>query len=70
VWLLQGNKLVQKRILIGLNDETHVEVLKGLTANDMVVTGTNSGLAGVAVSTSPGGSPFLPHRPQRKGGAR
>jgi HlyD family secretion protein len=69
VWLLQGKKLVKKRILIGLNDNTHVEVLSGLTANDMVATGISGGAAGsVAASTSPGGSPFLPKRPA--GGGR
>ena len=31
VWVLQGKKLVQKRIEIGLNDNTQVEVLSGLT---------------------------------------
>jgi HlyD family secretion protein len=69
IWLLQGNKLVQKRIEIGLNDNTHVEVLSGLTANDMVVTGVSGG-AGVmgAAASSPGGSPFLPKRPA--GGGR
>ena len=62
VWVLQGKKLVQKRIEIGLNDNTHVEVLKGLDAADMVVTGITGGPNGVATATSPGGSPFLPKR--------
>ena len=71
VWLLQGNKLVQKRIETGLNDNTQVEVLSGLTTNDMVATGVSSGPAGAASSsTSIGGSPFLPKRPQRGGKAR
>jgi len=71
VWLLQGKKLVQKRIEIGLNDNTHVEVLSGLTANDMVATGENGGADNVgAASASPGGSPFLPKRPNRGGGGR
>jgi len=64
VWVLQGKKLVQKRIEIGLNDNTHVEVLKGLTADDLVATGITGGPNGT-VATTPGGSPFLP---QRRGG--
>jgi HlyD family secretion protein len=71
VWLLQGNKLVQKRIEIGLNDNTQVEVLKGLTSNDMVVTGINGGAAGAAAaSASSGGSPFMPKRPSGGGRTR
>jgi HlyD family secretion protein len=71
VWLLQGKKLVQKRIEIGLNDNTHVEVLSGLTVNDMVATGVSGGPNGtVAASTSPGGSPFLPKRPAGGGRTR
>lgn len=64
VWVLQGKKLVQKRIEIGLNDNTHVEVLKGLDSTDMVATGITGGPMGVA-GTTPGASPFLP---QRRGG--
>jgi HlyD family secretion protein len=68
IWLLQGKKLVQKRIEIGLNDNTHVEVLSGLTVNDMVATSINSGSSAGVAATSPGGSPFMPKRPQ--GGGR
>jgi HlyD family secretion protein len=66
VWVLQGKKLVQKRIEIGLNDNTHVEVLKGLEATDMVATAITGGPMGTAGSTTPGASPFLP--PRRGGG--
>jgi len=71
VWLLQGKKLVQKRITIGLNDNTHVEVLSGLSANDTVITGVTGGLAGTVSKTggqSPGNSPFLPARRGGGGG--
>jgi HlyD family secretion protein len=61
VWVLDGKKLVQKRIEIGLNDNTHVEVLKGLAATDMVATGITGGANGALAST-PGASPFLPQR--------
>ena len=59
VWILRGDSLVQKHIRTGLNDNTHIEVLSGLTANDVVVMSTN-GVSGVAEA---GGtkSPFLPN---------
>jgi HlyD family secretion protein len=68
IWLLQGKKLVQKRITIGLNDNTQVEVLSGLTANDMVITGVTGGTTGTASTTKPGASPFLPARRSGGGG--
>jgi HlyD family secretion protein len=61
VWLLSGKTLTQKRIEIGLNDDQNVEVLWGLTANDMVVTGIAAGAATTA-SAATGGSPFMPKR--------
>ena len=61
VWLLSGKTLTQKRIEIGLNDDQNVEVLRGLTANDMVVTGIATGTATTA-SAAPAGSPFMPKR--------
>jgi len=70
VWVLQGTKLVQKRIEIGLNDNTHVEVLSGLTANDLVAVGVAGGAKGSAGATSVGGSPFMPKRPQGGGRTR
>jgi HlyD family secretion protein len=63
VWVLDGKKLSRKRIWIGLNDNTHVEVLSGLTANDMVVTGLTPESMAVTASSAPaGGSPFMPKR--------
>ncbi len=62
VWLLQGKKLVQTRIEIGLNDNTHVEVLSGLTVNDMVATGVSGGANGAVATSAPESSPFLPKR--------
>lgn len=67
VWVLDGKKLIQKRIEIGLNDNTHVEVLKGLAATDMVTTGITGGANGAAAS-APGASPFLPQRRNNGGG--
>lgn len=60
VWVLQGKKLIRKRIETGLNDNTQVEVLSGLTENDAVVIGVSGG--NMASASNPGGSPFLPQR--------
>lgn len=60
VWLVEGNRLVQKKIRIGLNDNTHVQVLEGLTASDVVATGTEVVAKNMAAAAS---SPFMPQRP-------
>jgi HlyD family secretion protein len=60
VWVLQGNKLIQKKIKTGLNDNNHVQVLSGLNDNEVVVTGTESVAAANAAGVK---SPFMPQRP-------
>lgn len=70
VWLLQGKKLVQKRIEIGLNDNTNVEVLSGLTADDLVVTDISAGTGSSASAAASSGSPFLPKRAPGGGRSR
>nr|WP_068888320.1 efflux RND transporter periplasmic adaptor subunit [Pedobacter panaciterrae] len=65
VWVLEGSKLIQKKIKIGLDDNTHVQVLSGLSENDVVVTGTETKKAAAAQAAA--SSPFMPKRP---GGGR
>jgi len=67
VWVLQDStKLVQKRIRTGLNNDTQVQVLEGLTTADIVVNGVEQVVAG---KSSPAAkSPFMPTRPRRPGG--
>lgn len=61
VWIKQGRELVQKRITIGIDDNTKVQVLNGLGKDDDVVVGaTNSGSA--PRGSTPTSSPFLPRR--------
>jgi HlyD family secretion protein len=67
VWLLQGKKIVRRKIQIGLNDNTQVEVLFGLTTADMVITGTSTSGA-LSATSAAGGSPFMPKR--QTGGGR
>ncbi|MBB5439542.1 HlyD family secretion protein [Pedobacter sp. AK017] len=65
VWVLDGQKLIQKRIKTGLNDNTHVEVLEGLTQNDIVINGMEGG-----VTAAPAAAATSPFMPQRRGGSR
>lgn len=68
VWVVEGKKLVQKRIQIGLNDNTQVEVLSGLAESDSVAVGISGGAMGTASATTPGASPFLPQRRNNNNG--
>jgi HlyD family secretion protein len=64
VWVLEGSKLIQKQINIGLDDNTHVQVLSGLSDHEVVVTGSETKKAAAQAAAS---SPFMPKRP---GGGR
>jgi HlyD family secretion protein len=68
VWVLQGKKIVQTRIKTGLNDNTQVEVLSGLTVNDLVITSATGGKLAASGSAAAGGSPFMPARRGGGGG--
>jgi HlyD family secretion protein len=63
VWLVEGKKLVQKQIKTGLNDNTHVQVLEGLTPQDRVATGSEMATKESQAAAS---SPFMPQRPKRR----
>jgi HlyD family secretion protein len=67
VWVRSGDSLLEKRIRIGLNDETHVQILKGLTEDDEVATGEEIPVKGSS-SAPAARSPFMPTR--RGGGSR
>ncbi|HLZ89970.1 MAG TPA: efflux RND transporter periplasmic adaptor subunit [Puia sp.] len=64
VWVLFGDSLVEKKITTGLNNDTRVQVLSGLDANDEIVNG-----AEVATSATPkSGTVRSPFMPARRGG--
>ena len=65
VWVLKGDSLIQRHIRTGLNDNTHIEVLNGLTQDDIVVLGVNAPGYSPATGNN-GSSPFMP----RMGGRR
>ena len=63
VWVLKGDTIKQRRIYTGLNDDTNVEVLQGLTAEDDVITGTaQKGSGSKTADNSAARSPFMPQR--------
>lgn len=62
VWIKKDSSLVQKRIIIGLDDETSLQVLSGLSPDDTVVTGYHQ-LEKTSTKKSTEKSPFLPQRP-------
>ncbi|WP_256009646.1 efflux RND transporter periplasmic adaptor subunit [Desertivirga xinjiangensis] len=59
VWVLEGKVLKQKKIETGLNNNTQVQVLSGLSANELVVTGIAPAAGEEAGQQS---SPFVPKR--------
>jgi HlyD family secretion protein len=68
VWVLSGKTLIQKKITTGMNDDTNVEILSGLTANDDVVTGIESTASAKKGASTAVRSPFMPQmgRPAAK----
>jgi HlyD family secretion protein len=69
VWILKDSTtLVQKKIRTGLNNDTQVQVLEGLTTSDIVVSGVEQVVKGA--SSSAAKSPFMPQRPTRRPGGR
>lgn len=62
VWVIENDSLIEKRIIIGLNDDTHVQVLHGLSTEDEVVDGIQNPATEPAASSSATKSPFMPQR--------
>ena len=71
VWILgTDNSLSRKKIQIGIDNDTEVQVISGLTEKDKVVTGYKT-LSKTSSGSSGAKSPFLPQRPGgNKGGNR
>jgi HlyD family secretion protein len=59
IWIKKRDTLVEKNIFIGINDDSRVEVKRGLAAGEIVVTGiqTEAKAAGAGNSQH---SPFIP----------
>lgn len=59
VWIKRGDTLIQKMIITGLNDDTNVKVISGLSPEDEVITSAAAGSAEVKADVTQS-SPFMP----------
>lgn len=66
VWIKKDSTLTRRRIKVGLSDDTNVQVLSGLNADEEIVTGSHTVEKGEKASS---GSPRSPFMPQRRGGS-
>lgn len=67
VWVKTGDTLTEKRILTGLNDDSYVKVIKGLSPGDEVISNmVTNGSQSSANNTQR--SPFMPQMQQRRPG--
>jgi HlyD family secretion protein len=66
VWVKKDSTLTRRKIKIGLTDDTYVQVLSGLTAEDVIVSGSHQEETG---AKSGSGTPRSPFMPTRRGGS-
>ena len=64
LWIRRGNRIIQKRVKTGLDDNTKTQILSGLSEHDLVVTGQSQVTKKEAAKQA--SSPFMPHRPSRR----
>jgi len=62
VWIKQNDTIMKRHIKIGLNDDTNVQVIQGLNANDVVIDDEQQP-GKRAASDNTVKSPFMPQRP-------
>lgn len=67
VWVEKGDTLMEKKILTGLNDDSYVKVIKGLTPGDEVITNI-AGSATKNTGNNTDQSPFMPPVQRRQTG--
>ncbi|MFC0777939.1 efflux RND transporter periplasmic adaptor subunit [Flavobacterium sp. HJSW_4] len=69
VWKKVGDSIIPKHIRIGLDDDINVQVIKGLTTQDEIITGANA-LKQTKGAKATDSSPFMPKRGGGGGGGR
>jgi HlyD family secretion protein len=62
VWIKKDDSLIQRRVVIGLNDDANAEVLFGLTTNDEVIVGVEIENTSKSSKGNTERSPFMPPR--------
>lgn len=70
VWVKNDSTLSRRRIKIGLSDDTYVQVLSGLSAHDVVVSGAHQEEKASEANAGQPRSPFMPQRRRSSGGNR
>lgn len=68
IWVLNGDTLTEKRIVIGLNDDTNVKVIKGISPEDNIITSIAITSKNEKINASSVKSPFMPQMPRRSSG--
>jgi HlyD family secretion protein len=69
VWVKTGDTLTEKKILTGLNDDTYVKVIKGLSPGEEVISNITTG-ENKNTSNNAQRSPFMPQMQRRPTGTR
>ncbi len=64
VWIRSGDSLIERKVTTGLNNDTQVQILSGLSMSDEVITGIEV----ESKETSKGGQVRSPFMPARRGG--
>lgn len=65
VWIKRGPIVHPATVELGINDETNVQIVKGLKAGDQVILSMSES-ASDSTKTGSSGSPFMPKPPKRK----
>ena len=65
VWININGKAAPRRVKIGLSDGVNVQILKGLSVGDSVVTSQET-ISAKSSRKSDAASPFMPQRPGKK----
>jgi HlyD family secretion protein len=64
VWIKNGDTLTEKRIITGINDDSYVMVIKGLSTDEEVITGM-VGNGNATPTSNTQRSPFMPQLQRR-----
>jgi len=63
VWIKQGLTIHPQKIIVGVTDEIHYEILSGLKEGDDVIISASSAATTTKSTTTAAKSPFMPTRP-------
>jgi len=69
VWKRAGDSIIPKHIIIGLDDDINVQIIKGITEQDEIITGVNASKQNKGTKAADS-SPFMPKRGGGGGGGK